>query len=331
MFRAILVPLDGSRLAEEALATAVAAARRTGATLHVAMVHHPVMPGADSAAMASAFTDLDHLAHAGEKRYLSHIVEQIRRESDLVVQPALLEGAVAERLAAHAKSIPADLVIMTTHGRGAVSRMWLGSVADELLRQLTKPLLLLRHRAPGPPNGRSGFRRLLVPLDGSARSEAILEPALALCPPLGAHYSLLRVVTPPPALAEPDLAARGGEPSDAIEAQQRRAEAYLDRIADRLEARGCHVSTQVIVADSPARVIIEQGNPAVTDCIALATRGASGVKRLLLGSVTDKVVRGAEVPVLSLCPPHPDAESMGALAAAQSGEGVSREGAAIGG
>ena len=331
MFRAILVPLDGSRLAEEALATAVAAARRTGATLHVAMVHHPVMPGADSAAMASAFTELDHLAHEGEKRYLSHVVEQIRRESDLVVQPALLEGAVAERLAAHARSIPADLVIMTTHGRGAVSRMWLGSVADELLRQLTKPLLLLRHRAPGPPNGRSGFRRLLVPLDGSARSEAILEPALALCPPLGAHYSLLRVVTPPPALAEPDLAARGGEPSDAIEAQRRRAEAYLDRIADRLEARGCHVSTQVIVADSPARVIIEQGDPAVTDCIALATRGASGVKRLLLGSVTDKVVRGAEVPVLSLCPPHPDAESTGGLAAAESGEGLSREGVGIGG
>jgi nucleotide-binding universal stress UspA family protein len=331
MFRTILVPLDGSRLAEEALGTATATARRTGATLHLAMVHHPVMPSADSAAMTSAFTELDRLAHEGEKRYLAHVAERIRAESDLVVQTALLEGAVADRLAAHAASLAADLVVMTTHGRGAVSRMWLGSVADELLRHLTMPLLLLRHRAPGTADGRSGYRRILVPLDGSARSEAILEPALTMCPPLGAHYTLLRVVTPPPALAEPDLAARGGEPSDVMESERRRAAAYLDRIADRLEARGCHVSTQVIVGDAPARVIIEQGNPAVVDCIALATRGAAGVKRLLLGSVTDKVVRGAEVPVLALHPPPLEDEPMRASAAAQSGAGLSREGVAIGG
>jgi nucleotide-binding universal stress UspA family protein len=331
MFRTILVPLDGSRLAEEALGSATATARRTGATLHLAMVHHPVMPSADSAAMTSAFTELDRLAHEGEKRYLAHVAERIRAESDLVVQTALLEGAVADRLAAHATSLAADLVVMTTHGRGAVSRMWLGSVADELLRHLTMPLLLLRHRAPGTADGRSGYRRILVPLDGSARSEAILEPALTMCPPLGAHYTLLRVVTPPPALAEPDLAARGGEPSDVMESERRRAAAYLDRIADRLEARGCHVSTQVIVGDAPARVIIEQGNPAVVDCIALATRGAAGVKRLLLGSVTDKVVRGAEVPVLALHPPPLEDEPMRASAAAQSGAGLSREGVAIGG
>ncbi|HET9294935.1 MAG TPA: universal stress protein [Gemmatimonadales bacterium] len=331
MFRTILVPLDGSRLAEEALPTAVATARRTGATLQLAMVHHPVMPSADSAAMTSAFTELDRLAHEGEKRYLASVAERIRGESDLVVHTAILEGAVGERLAAHATSLPADLVVMTTHGRGAVSRMWLGSVADELLRHLTMPLLLLRHRAPEPAYGRSGFRRILIPLDGSARSEAILEPALAICPPLGAHYSLLRVVIPPPALAEPAVAARGGEPSDVIEGERRQAAAYLDRIADRLEARGCHVSTQVIVGDAPARVIIEQGNPAVTDCIALATRGAAGMTRLLLGSVTDKVVRGAEVPVLALHPPQSEDESTHASVAAQSAEGLSREGVAIGG
>ena len=331
MFRTILVPLDGSRLAEEALPTAIATARRTGATLQLAMVHHPVMPSADSAAMTSAFTELDRLAHEGEKRYLAGVAERIRAEADVLVHTAILEGGVAERLAAHATALAADLVVMTTHGRGAVSRMWLGSVADELLRHLTMPLLLLRHRASIPADGRSSFRRILVPLDGSARSEAILEPALALCPPLGAHYSLLRIVTPPPALAEPDVAARGGEPADVIEGERRRASAYLDRIADRLEARGCRVSTQVIVGDAPARVIIEQGNPAVTDCIALATRGAAGVKRLLLGSVTDKVVRGAEVPVLALHPPQWEAEPTHASVGAQSGEGLSREGVAIGG
>jgi nucleotide-binding universal stress UspA family protein len=331
MLRTILVPLDGSRLAEEALPTAMATARRAGATLHLAMVHHPVMPSADSAAMTSAFTELDRLAHEGEKRYLAHTAERIRRDTDFVVHTALLEGAVAERLAAHAASLPADLVVMTTHGRGAVSRMWLGSVADELLRQLTMPLLLLRHLTPSATNGRSGFRRILVPLDGSTRSEAILEPALALCPPQGAHYMLLRVVTPPPAIAEPDLAAHGGEPSNAIEGERLRAAAYLDRIADRLEARGCHVSTQVIVGDAPARAIIDQGHPGTVDCIALATRGASGMKRLLLGSVTDKVVRGADVPVLAWHPLLAETAPTYASTAAQSVEGLGREGVAIGG
>jgi nucleotide-binding universal stress UspA family protein len=180
------------------------------------------------------------------------------------------------------------MVVMTTHGRGVVSRFWLGSVADHLLRHLEVPVLLLRHHESAEVDSRMAFRRMLVPLDGSVRAESVLEPALALCPPPAGEFALVRIVA-----ADADGAAQGREA----------AAVYLDEVADRLERRGCRVSTTVLVSASPAHAILEQARPEAADCIAMATRGASGVKRLVLGSVTDKVVRGADVPVLALHPP----------------------------
>jgi nucleotide-binding universal stress UspA family protein len=325
MFRTILVPLDGSRLAEEALATAIATARRSGATLQLAMVHHPVMPSADSAAMTSAFTELDRLAHEGEKRYLTHVAGGSGVRPTWSFTPPSSRGQSPSG-STHATSLSADLVVMTTTaGRGQphVARQR----ADELLRHLPCPPAAAASGA-GPAQWAERLPPILVPLDGSAGAR-LSSSRRSPCAPLGAHYSLLGSTRPGARGAGRGRAAASRP--DVIEGERRRAAAYLDRIADRLEARGCQVSTQVIVGDAPARVIIEQGNPAVVDCIALATRGAAGVKRLLLGSVTDKVVRGAEVPVLALHPPHPDDASTRASAAAQSAEGLSREGVAIGG
>jgi len=280
--RAILTPLDGSRLAEESLRVAGTTARRTGAMLHLALVHHPVAPSPDAAAMAAAFEDLDRLAREGEERYLASVAERLHAAYGLRVEARILDGPVPESLEAQVRATGAGMVVMTTHGRGPVSRFWLGSVADYLLRHLEVPLLLLRHRDAAPDDNRVAFRRMLVPLDGTMRSEAVLEPALSICPPPTGELALLRVV--------------GSEVGwDA-------ASVYLDDVADRLERRGCRVSTTVVASPSPAQAILEQARPEAADCIAMATRGAAGVQRLVLGSVTDKVVRGADVPVLALHP-----------------------------
>jgi nucleotide-binding universal stress UspA family protein len=286
--RAILTPLDGSRLAEESLRAACATARRTGAVLHLVLVHHPVAPNADSAAMATAIDELNRLARDGEERYLAQIAERLQAAYGIHIETALLDGPVAETIGSHVRQVGAGLVVMTTHGRGVVSRFWLGSVADHLLRHLDVPLLLLRHHETVVQDSRMAFRRMLIPLDGSARAEAVIEPALILCPPPTAEIALVRVVPP----------------QEDGSAQARSAAAvYLDEVADRLERRGCRVSTTVVVSETPAQAILDQGRPEATDCIAMATRGASGVRRLVLGSVTDKVVRGADVPVLALHPP----------------------------
>jgi nucleotide-binding universal stress UspA family protein len=285
--RAILTPLDGSRLAEESLRAACATARRTGAVLHMALVHHPIAPAPDTAAMATAIDELDRLAREGEAQYLAQLAERMRLQYGLHIETTTLDGPVAETLAAYVSQIGAGLVVMTTHGRGAVSRFWLGSVADHLLRHLEVPMLLLRHHEAVVLDSRMAFRRMLIALDGSERSEAVIEPALALCPPPTAEIALLRVVAP---------GAGGGVQGHGA------AAVYLDEVADRLERQGCRVSTTVVVSDSPAQAILDQARPEATDCVALATRGAVGVKRLMLGSVTDKVVRGSDVPVLALHP-----------------------------
>jgi nucleotide-binding universal stress UspA family protein len=290
--RAILTPLDGSRLAEESLRAACATARRTGAVLHMVLVHHPVAPNADSAAMATAIDELDRLAREGEERYLEQIAERMRLAHGIHIETSILDGPVAETIGTHVRQVGAGLVVMTTHGRGVVSRFWLGSVADHLLRHLDVPLLLLRHHETQLHDSRMAFRRMLIPLDGSARAEAVIEPALVLCPPPTAEIALVRVVPP---VEDGLVEGRGG------------AAVYLDEVADQLERRGCRVSTTVVVSESPAQAILDQGRPEATDCIAMATRGASGVRRLVLGSVTDKVVRGADVPVLALHPPGVEA------------------------
>lgn len=286
--RAILTPLDGSRLAEESLRAACATARRTAAVLHMALVHHPVAVGGDTAAMAPAFDELERLAREGEERYLAQVADRVGQAHGIRVETAILDGPVAETLEAHVERIGAGLVVMTTHGRGVVSRFWLGSVADHLLRHLEVPLLLLRHHEHPAVDSRMAFRRMLVPLDGTARSETVLEPALALCPPPTAEFALVRIIP-----VESANTAR----------EREEAAAYLDSVADSLERRGCRVSTTVVESASPAEAILEQGRPEATDCIAMATRGAAGVRRLVVGSVTDKVVRGADVPVLALHPP----------------------------
>jgi len=129
---------------------------------------------------------------------------------------------------------------------------------------------------------------MLIALDGSERAEAVIEPALTLCPPPTAEIALLRVVAP--------------ESNGAVQGRGAAA-VYLDEVADRLERRGCRVSTTVVVSDAPAAAILDQARPEATDCVAIATRGTVGVKRLMLGSVTDKVVRGSNIPVLTLHPP----------------------------
>ena len=152
--RAILTPLDGSRLAEESLRAACATARRTGAVLHMVLVHHPVAPNADSAAMATAIDELDRLAREGEEGYLARLAERMGAQYGIRIQTMILDGPVAETIAAYVQRIGAELVVMTTHGRGAVSRFWLGSVADHLLRHLEVPMLMLRHHEASAVDGR---------------------------------------------------------------------------------------------------------------------------------------------------------------------------------
>jgi nucleotide-binding universal stress UspA family protein len=298
MFRSILVPLDGSPFGEWGLPLALDIARRAGAAVELVHVH--VMP-------SPLFTEprpnmespIDAQARARARTYLDQTAQRAGA-AGVPVTATLLEGAVPDALLAHAAAREVDLVVMTTHGRGPLSRLWLGSVADQMLRRLATPLLLLRPGDAEPDLALSpALQHVLVPLDGSPLAEQVLGPALELGNLVGADYTLLTVVEPLVFAGDPvaGMQAATGD-ADLFGRAQEEARAYLEGTARRLRARGLQVRTRVGVHPQAAGAILDEAREVPADLIALATHGRRGLARLLLGSTADKVVRGAAVPVL---------------------------------
>jgi nucleotide-binding universal stress UspA family protein len=304
MYRSILVPLDGSTFGEHALAAALSLARRSGANLHVVLVHTAFVYVESGLIYDER---LDQQIREQEQDYLETVVKRLRAASPVPVTWALRDGPVADGICEQATLSSADLIVMTTHGRGPLSRFWLGSVADNLVRRASVPVLLIRPQETAPdPTREPTLRNVVIPLDGSALAEQVLEPAVALGRLLGADFTLLRIVKPvlfaghdPTILREPGM----GQP--ATEQLQVEARAYLEGVAERLSAQSLNVQTRVVVDVQPVVAILEQSVGLTDGVIALATHGRGGLTRTLLGSVADKVVRGATVPVLvcrPLCP-----------------------------
>ncbi|WP_322489948.1 universal stress protein [Chloroflexus sp.] len=290
MFRTILVPLDGSPVGEQALAAATRLARAVQATVHLVHVHYPnsltpivieTLPIIDA--------ELQSLATQHEQFYLEQIAAAPVMQGIHTVT-SLLEGEIAETLAAHAQAIQANLIVMTTHGWSGFEHFWLGSVAESLLRMTHTPLWLMR---PGEPAQRAAqpLRRILVTLDGSALSEQVLPYAQALASLDGARLILARVMA---------RRRRSDEPSEAEQKPQ--IEAYLQEVANQLEAQGVPADIAVGAAEQPARALLTLSRELQVDAIALATRGQGGWQRIMVGSTADKVIRASPIPVLAVRP-----------------------------
>jgi nucleotide-binding universal stress UspA family protein len=312
MFRSILVPLDVSTFGEHALPMALELARKSGATLHLTHVLLPlgaVFADAPPFVNPSVEAQLRQRQQSSQQAYLEATATRLRKLGAPVVTTTVLDGDIPEMLHHQVEVVGADLVVMATHGHGPFTRFWLGSVADALMRSLTVPLLLVR---PGedPPdlNAPPPLGRVLVPLDGSPLAEKMVEPAGGLAKLVGAEMTLLRTINP---LPPPPTAVAGqtfGHMMDGLIAEtetlqeklRSEAQNYLRGIAATLEARGLSVRTLVEADNSPAAAVLRHAGE--TDLVALATHGYGGLKRLFLGSVADKVIRGAHIPVM-VCRP----------------------------
>ena len=300
MYRKLLVPLDGSTFGEQALAYACDIAQRSGAGLHLAHVH-TLNTIIYVAGMPVIDAELQSLAQDHERAYLEQIRERLTATTGLSITCANLDsdGSVASTLARCIETHAIDLVTMTTHGRGGLERAWLGSVADALVRCSSVPLLLLRpgERAPDiaqPPR----FKRILIPLDGSVLSEQILSPALEFGRLMQAEYTLLRAAEPFVMVGYAPLAQVSRPDLKMSQEGLDEAQRYLARVAERLQAEGFSIRTRALQATHPAAAILDEAHRQDTDLIAMTTHGRSGIARLLLGSVADKVLRGAALPML---------------------------------
>jgi nucleotide-binding universal stress UspA family protein len=287
-FHSILVPLDGSRLAEQALPTAIALAERTKAKVRFALVHPEHYPP---------------LLIEPARVYLKQLTLRFRGQLGRSLSSIVLVGPVAPSLARHAREIGADLVVMTTHGRSGVSRAWLGSVTDQLIRMLEVPVLVVRAPDPDAEANPMSFSRILVPLDGSALAETVLEPAAALAQLCQATIGLVQVVQPVFLAAEPALPYPAAYDDELTALERNAAEEYLRRVGHRLQNVGVDTSEAAVLGSGPtAESILELARPDQVGLVALATHGWGGLRRLMLGSVADKLVRSAAVPVLVVPP-----------------------------
>jgi nucleotide-binding universal stress UspA family protein len=322
--RSILVALDGSEHAEHALPAALTLARRHDAVLHLIRVYVPLAGVyGEHALRYDEALDRELMKRAGD--YLDEVVSRLAAAAGIRASSVLLEGPVTDTISRHAAAVGADLLVMTTQGRGPLARFWLGSVSDELVRQADIPLLLIRPQAAAPDLSREpGFGRVLIPLDGSPLAERVLEPVLALDTARQGEYTLLRVVMPMAHLNYGSTVGAYAGLRNALEQMKefdqsdlKRAHEYLDQLAAHLRARSFRVNTRVSVKDPPATAILEDASVHDADLIVLATRCRGGLKRLMLGSVADKVLRGADCAVLVYRPVDSQSDSDAQASAAR--------------
>lgn len=298
MFASVMVPLDGSPFAEAALPAAFDLVRRSNGVLHIARVHQSLgLPTSDEPVVIDL--KWTESVRAEENAYLARVGESAAVSIGAGCVTHLLDGVPAEAVAECARSEGIELIVIASHGRGGVSRFWLGSVADALARRSPAPILLIR-----PPEDEMArvvaptVRNLLVPIDGSELSLAVLPVALSFARAMDSRITLLRVV---PTMPGPAVFGHVPIPELAAEARVR-ANAELDEIVTRLRGRGFDAHHVVLEGEAPALAIIEYARQPDVYAIAMATHGRGGLSRLAIGSVADRVRRGVKLPVLLLRP-----------------------------
>jgi nucleotide-binding universal stress UspA family protein len=309
MYQLILVPLDGSAFGEQALPLALSIARRAGASLQIAHVHETLSP-LFSQPIAGSENTFEKEIRAQEADYLNGTVKRLASRTKVPLVSAFLEGGIVPAILDRVSSQKVDLIVMTTHGHGPLARFWLGSAADELVRHAPVPILLVRPQEASSASTTSSpesiLRKFLISLDGSSLSETILEKVAPLARLMDGEVFLVRVIEPVIignlGIPEPTTGTVAPSVMEKLETwhEQRRQEAmaYLEKIAATLRSSGVTVRTSVVSDEQPAVAILNEAKSQEADIIAIETHGRSGLSRFFLGSIADKVIRGATIPVL---------------------------------
>ena len=248
MFRSILVPLDGTRFSERSLPLASELARASEAALHLARVHVPHEPDGLLSNTSFQWEGVDLSEYDGkdrreEEEYL-HEVEARVATNGLEVDSVLLDqGDVTEQLCAYAREVEADAIFITSHVRGGVGRLLLGSVADGVLRNSHLPVVIV-HPSKGERDVRAptDVDHVLVPVDWSNLAGTAFGPVVDLARATGARVTLTSIVTP--MILGPRIPPVEAEAPDEDEL---RATEYLEDMADELRAEGLDVDVVVEV------------------------------------------------------------------------------------
>ena len=292
-FRRLLVPLDGSRMAESALPIATRIADACGASITLL---HIVERGAPDQVHGER-----HLKGASEAN--SYLAEVARR---LAAKGRLIEvhthevpvGNVAESIATHAEEHNIDLIVLCTHGEGGMRDVIWGSIAQQVLQRTTLPILLTRagdlSDAPFAP------RTIMVPLDATAAAEAAIGPAVGLARCLGAATRLVVVVATPDTVSgqwRPTATMLPSVTRELLQVQEEQAVAYLDRLAGEIRSTGIEASGEVRRGDAVTELATDTGEHA-DGLVVVATHGRAGLQAIWSPSVAVRLLARTRAPVL---------------------------------
>lgn len=299
----ILVPLDGSALAENILPHAEVMARSSACGLLLLHVITPSETNQTRLWSAAAPADLRRQWEEEDltriHSYLAALAARLQAEGLHVRTEVLTEPDPAEAIINRAAGDPAiTLIALATHGRSGLSRWVFGSVAAKLLSVAPKPLLLLRtHGEAGVYLPEARYHTIVVPLDGSPLAEQALEQAQPIAAACDATMVLVMIVPP---VEDVGLAEAGVVPGwMAAESQEQRqnAQDYLAQLTARLMDEGLRVRSR-LGTGQPAEALLGISAEEHADLIVMATHGQGGIVRRWLGSVAAKLAQGAMVPVL---------------------------------
>ncbi len=298
----LLIPLDGSRLAESVLLMGLSLATH----LHARLTLLHVM---ERSARATVHGDRHLTSPAEAEQYLAGVAARFRAEGVEVechVHPNL-EGDVPQSIVDHASDLAADLIILATHGAGDARRVLFGSVAQQVLRRGDRPVLLIRPpEGPFADTAPPDLHRVLVPLDGQPPAETALPLAGVLTRAYGAELLLLRVV-PTLATITGDLVGTARlvptATAASLDLEAGEARAYMEALATRLRADGLRLSAAVVRGE-PAQSLLDAAIQAGVEMIVMATHARAGIGAVFSGSVASRIVGRFPRPILLVRAPN---------------------------
>ena len=303
MYKHILVPLDGSPVAEQVLPYVAHLAKEHQALVHLLRVLDS-MPSDMATARRTTLKDIAR----GMKVHVQEYLEGIRTSQDLAetkVSCSIKEGGPAQQIVEEAEKEPDKLIAMSTHGRSGIGRWVLGSIADKVLHATTNPLLLVRATEERSSPDHTKINSIIVPLDGSELSEQVLPYVVAMAQPNRLKVVLVRVA---PSTEEyysymsvqhldASSSIYHGPYEEFFKEENARMAEYLHGVKARLMKEGLSVEEKLLRGNA-ATAIVEFAQLQPGALIAMTTHGRSRVGRWVMGSVADKVVRLSGEPVL---------------------------------
>jgi nucleotide-binding universal stress UspA family protein len=294
--RRILCPTDLSDIAPRAFGHALALARFHQAEIELAYVSEPLLPGPVAPASCPPWAILDPAVRGRLKDALETLAAPAA-ETGTPVRIGVYEGRVVAEILDRARSWPADVVVMGTHGRGGFERWVLGSVTEKVLRKAPCPVLTVPPPAPGlHPAGSVLFRRIVCPVDFSGASLAAFGYALKLAEESGAEITVLHVLEWP-VEEEPGARIAGFDVPEYRRYLEKDARERLHALVPE-EARDWCRPREEVVGGRPWREVLRVAEEASADLVVMGVRGRNPVDIALFGSTTHHVVRGARCPVM---------------------------------